>query len=389
MERRRRGRPRHPDVLTPAEWRVLEALREGGTNAEIGERLGITADGVKFHISNMLSKLGVRNRRELAAWRPDTHRDRLGGLYGVPAGIAAMAKPVAWAGVGAAALAGVVVTAVAAVAVVAVVLVPAGGDGEALLAVKHTTSPTASTPTPIPTPRAAPKRDGTEMRYTLLDTTGAVAEAGSYAFLQTAADSTSAIDNFGRSPVLAVELLIHPVDAYGVSRNAFFGTIREGDVFDYRVIGGCTFRFRVTRVGAGMVANTFGTEFVAEYGGACLGFVDEPTRPRAVEFRWGVAPGYTNYDGRRVLLVGEPTGEGTYQVAPRVWCMIDVPRGMRVAYFGMPHNDPDEDGRAPQSAAIEDLETGSKLHIDPRTCGAYSPYHHRFRSIVESLRRAY
>lgn len=67
MERRRRGRPRHPDVLTPAEWRVLEALRDGGTNAEIGARLGITADGVKFHISNMLSKLGLRNRRDLAA----------------------------------------------------------------------------------------------------------------------------------------------------------------------------------------------------------------------------------------------------------------------------------------------------------------------------------
>ena len=33
MERPRRGRPRHPDVLTPAEWRVLGQLREGKGNA--------------------------------------------------------------------------------------------------------------------------------------------------------------------------------------------------------------------------------------------------------------------------------------------------------------------------------------------------------------------
>ena len=100
MERNRRGRPRHPDVLTPAEWRVLEQLREGGTNAEIGARLSITADGVKFHISNMLGKLGLQGRHELAAWRPDTRRGRLRALFGVPAAVASVAKPVAWVGAG-------------------------------------------------------------------------------------------------------------------------------------------------------------------------------------------------------------------------------------------------------------------------------------------------
>lgn len=50
MERNRGGRPRHPDVLTPAEWRVLDALREGGTNAEIAARLGLSPDTVKTHI---------------------------------------------------------------------------------------------------------------------------------------------------------------------------------------------------------------------------------------------------------------------------------------------------------------------------------------------------
>ena len=65
MDRNRGGRPRHPDVLTPAEWRVLEALRDGGTNAEIGARLGLRLDTVKYHISNMLAKLELRDRRAL------------------------------------------------------------------------------------------------------------------------------------------------------------------------------------------------------------------------------------------------------------------------------------------------------------------------------------
>ena len=59
MTQRRRGRPSHPDVLTPAEWRVLEELRKGGTNAELAVRLGVSPDAVKFHISNMLSKLDL------------------------------------------------------------------------------------------------------------------------------------------------------------------------------------------------------------------------------------------------------------------------------------------------------------------------------------------
>ena len=67
MERNRGGRPRHPDVLTPAEWRVLEALREGGTNAEIAARLGVSTNTVRYHVSNMLAKLELRDRRALAA----------------------------------------------------------------------------------------------------------------------------------------------------------------------------------------------------------------------------------------------------------------------------------------------------------------------------------
>ena len=85
MERRRRGRPRHPDILTPAERRVLDELRAGGTNAEIAVRLGISADGVKYHVSNMLGKLGLENRQQLAAWREPPRERRRRWLFAPPA----------------------------------------------------------------------------------------------------------------------------------------------------------------------------------------------------------------------------------------------------------------------------------------------------------------
>ena len=61
-----RGRPRHPDILTPREWEVLELLRSGASNAQIAERLGVTERTAKFHVSEILSKLGVGSREEAA-----------------------------------------------------------------------------------------------------------------------------------------------------------------------------------------------------------------------------------------------------------------------------------------------------------------------------------
>jgi DNA-binding CsgD family transcriptional regulator len=63
-----RGRPRYPDVLTPRQWEVLALLREGLTNEQIALRLGISLDGVKFHVSEILGKLGVTSRNEAARW---------------------------------------------------------------------------------------------------------------------------------------------------------------------------------------------------------------------------------------------------------------------------------------------------------------------------------
>lgn len=65
---RGRGRPRHDDILTPAEWRTVDAVRHGLTSAEISRRRGISIDAVKFHVANVLGKLGLANRRALRLW---------------------------------------------------------------------------------------------------------------------------------------------------------------------------------------------------------------------------------------------------------------------------------------------------------------------------------
>ncbi|GAA1128372.1 hypothetical protein GCM10009630_27700 [Kribbella jejuensis] len=64
-----RGRPRHPDVLTPAEWQVVHAVRHGMSNREIARRRGVSLDAVKFHVANAVRKLGLSRRAELRSWR--------------------------------------------------------------------------------------------------------------------------------------------------------------------------------------------------------------------------------------------------------------------------------------------------------------------------------
>jgi DNA-binding NarL/FixJ family response regulator len=53
--------------LTDREQQVLDLLREGLTNHEIGERLFVSAKTVEHHVGRVLAKLGVRSRAEAAA----------------------------------------------------------------------------------------------------------------------------------------------------------------------------------------------------------------------------------------------------------------------------------------------------------------------------------
>ena len=62
------GRPPHEDLLTPTEWKIAHAVQHGMTNREIAARRGVSLDAVKFHLSNVLGKLQLRNRRALRGW---------------------------------------------------------------------------------------------------------------------------------------------------------------------------------------------------------------------------------------------------------------------------------------------------------------------------------
>jgi DNA-binding CsgD family transcriptional regulator/catechol 2,3-dioxygenase-like lactoylglutathione lyase family enzyme len=68
MTQARPGRPPHDDLLTPAEWTTVEWIRHGLSNRQIAERRGVSLDAVKFHVGNVLGKLGLADRRQLRRW---------------------------------------------------------------------------------------------------------------------------------------------------------------------------------------------------------------------------------------------------------------------------------------------------------------------------------
>ncbi|MQA02742.1 MAG: hypothetical protein GEV07_08495 [Streptosporangiales bacterium] len=55
-------------VLTGREQEVLRLVTQGLTNAEIGGRLYISTKTAGNHVSNILTKLGVRSRVEATAY---------------------------------------------------------------------------------------------------------------------------------------------------------------------------------------------------------------------------------------------------------------------------------------------------------------------------------
>jgi DNA-binding CsgD family transcriptional regulator len=56
-------------AITPSERAVIDAVAEGRTNTEIGERLFVSRRTVESHLGRIFTKLGCTNRNQLAAMR--------------------------------------------------------------------------------------------------------------------------------------------------------------------------------------------------------------------------------------------------------------------------------------------------------------------------------
>lgn len=55
-------------AITPAEGRVLAALRRGLSNKAIATDLVLSPRTVECHVSHLLAKSGCRNRTQLLLW---------------------------------------------------------------------------------------------------------------------------------------------------------------------------------------------------------------------------------------------------------------------------------------------------------------------------------
>jgi two-component system NarL family response regulator len=63
------------ETLTHRETEVLRLVAEGMSNKAVGKALSITENTVKYHVRNILQKLGAQNRTEAV-----THAIRAGLL---------------------------------------------------------------------------------------------------------------------------------------------------------------------------------------------------------------------------------------------------------------------------------------------------------------------
>jgi DNA-binding NarL/FixJ family response regulator len=64
------------EPLTDREEEVLLTVAKGRTNAEIAEELHISLSTAKTHLASLMTKLGLRNRVEIAMWAYETGRVR-------------------------------------------------------------------------------------------------------------------------------------------------------------------------------------------------------------------------------------------------------------------------------------------------------------------------
>ena len=117
---------RYKHDLTPRQREVLELIARGRTNAEIAQRLGLSLDGAKWHVGEILSKLNLDSREQAA----DYWRNYQRPLARLARTFAAISMPGAFK-VG---LAGGAALGIVGIAVAAVIALRGGGGGAGTVA---------------------------------------------------------------------------------------------------------------------------------------------------------------------------------------------------------------------------------------------------------------
>src|SRR3954468_18794865 len=100
------GEPRFRQVLpriTERQREVAELVALGYSNNEIAEQLHLTLSGAKYHVSELLRRLGLESREEISGWYRDERVRRGQVLDGsifaseeIPAAMRAQARQLGW-----------------------------------------------------------------------------------------------------------------------------------------------------------------------------------------------------------------------------------------------------------------------------------------------------
>ena len=155
----------------------------------------------------------------------------------------------------------------------------------------------------------------TSPRYNSYDTTGAVATAGSYAFLDDPADTTSAVTTYeALRDGTTTALLIHKSDAHDASQAALYDAVEAGDLFEWHEADDCFVRYKVTHVKpdpTGTVPRKLlAVEWLTYAFTGCSGWVSASA---VATVDWGELPDL----GGASLTV--PIRHGPFQLVPETW----------------------------------------------------------------------
>ena len=190
--------------------------------------------------------------------------------------------------------------------------------------------------------------------YSTYDTTGAVATAGSYAFLSDPDDTTTAVTTYeALRDGTTTALLIHESDAHGALQTALYDAVEASDLFEWHEADDCFVRYQVTDVKpdpAGAVARKLlAVEWMTYAFTGCSGAVPVDTlatidwapsniqSPITIPIRhgpWQLVP--NDWTGARENTVVLPAQhpEESYDVAAvrrhRLWHEPDLPPGWRL-----------------------------------------------------------